>query len=74
MTKIAQTYRLGFTRLLDRMENNDVLIVTNMIVSDVMQWTSERQFNCWQVLKFGFTVWRQAVWTSPALPGKGPCR
>lgn len=42
---VAASERPGFTRLLDRMENGDVLIVTNWIVLDEMLWMLGKRWN-----------------------------
>ncbi len=66
---VAASERPGFTRLLDRMENGDVLIVTKLDrlgrnAMDVRK-TVERLAAS---PVFAYTVSRWAAWTSPARP------
>lgn len=55
---VAAAERPGFMRLLDRMENGDVLIVTKLGTAlDVMLWTLEKPLSCFLHQKYAFTAW-----------------
>ncbi len=57
---VAAAERPGFMRLLDRMENSDVLIVTKLdrLGRNAMPWISEKPLRCFLRQKYGFTAWR----------------
>lgn len=53
---VAAAERPGFMRLLDRMENEDVLIVTKLDRLAETPWISEKPLSCFLHQKYGYTA------------------
>lgn len=59
---VAAGERPGFTRLLDRMENGDVLIVTKLDRLGRNAMDIRKRWNNWQLQIFAFTASLWAEW------------